>query len=75
VKDCPLEYTSPNAPAKRDVLGTILIVGIGRTLAVCAHELHCESGVNPGLLGMTKVASEDSVRMEPVAASFDFGGY
>src|SRR6266581_2843841 len=23
VNDCPLEYTSPNAPQKRDVLGTI----------------------------------------------------
>lgn len=22
---CPLEYTSPNAPSKRDVLGTLLI--------------------------------------------------
>src|SRR6202158_6263707 len=25
VKDCPLQYTSPNAPQKRDVLGTILL--------------------------------------------------
>jgi hypothetical protein len=23
--DCPLHYTSPNAPKKRDVLGTILL--------------------------------------------------
>ena len=25
VKDCPLRYTSPNAPQKRDVLGSILL--------------------------------------------------
>jgi hypothetical protein len=25
VEDCPLRYTSPNAPLKRDVLGTILL--------------------------------------------------
>ena len=25
VVECPLEYTSPNAPEKRDVLGTILL--------------------------------------------------
>src|ERR1700688_2530538 len=25
VEDCPLEYTSPNAPSKRDVLGTVLL--------------------------------------------------
>jgi hypothetical protein len=24
VADCPLHYTSPNAPAKRDVLGTVM---------------------------------------------------
>src|SRR6516164_2071497 len=25
VADCPLHYTSPNAPAKRDVLGTVML--------------------------------------------------
>src|ERR1700730_273284 len=25
VADCPLHYRSPNAPAKRDVLGTVLL--------------------------------------------------
>jgi hypothetical protein len=25
VADCPLHYTSPNAPRKRDVLGTVLL--------------------------------------------------
>jgi len=25
VEDCPLAYTSPNAPSKRDVLGTLML--------------------------------------------------
>jgi hypothetical protein len=25
IADCPLHYTSPNAPAKRDILGTVLL--------------------------------------------------
>src|SRR6266705_5946454 len=62
VNDCPLQYKSPNAPPKRDVLGTILL----SVLAGHWRYAHMNSirgdGVNPELLGMTKVASEDSVR-------------
>jgi hypothetical protein len=52
VADCPLHYTSPNAPEKRDVLGTVY-----------AHmtTLRCDP-VNPPLLGMNEVVSEDAVR-------------
>jgi hypothetical protein len=62
VKDCPVTYTSPNAPAKLDVLGTILLcvlAGHWRYAHITALRF---DGVNPGLLGMTKVCSEDSVR-------------
>jgi hypothetical protein len=62
VDDCPLHYTSPNAPAKRDVLGTVLL----SVLAGHHRYAHMTSvrsdNVNPGLLGMTKVVSEDTVR-------------
>ncbi len=62
VADCPLRYTSPNAPSKRDVLGTVLL----SVLAGQSRYAHITSlrgdGVNPALLGMDKVASEDSVR-------------
>jgi hypothetical protein len=62
VKDCPLHYTSPNAPPKRDVLGTILLsVPAGHWRYAHISALRGD-GVNPELLGMTKVASEDSVR-------------
>src|SRR5213075_150696 len=36
VADCPLSFTSPNAPRKRDVLGTLLL-GSRRSSALCAH--------------------------------------
>ena len=62
VKECPLSYTSPNAPSKRDVLGTILL----SILSGHKHYAHITSiradSVNPQLLGMSKVVSEDSVR-------------
>ena len=62
VSDCPLHYRSPNAPSKRDVLGTVLLsvlAGHWRYAHITAPR---GDGVNPGLLGMSRVASEDSVR-------------
>ena len=62
VADCPLVYRSPNAPCKRDILGTVLL----SILAGHRRYSHIGSlrsdGVNPELLGMTQVMSEDSVR-------------
>lgn len=62
VKDCPLEYTSPNAPQKLDVLGTILLSVLAGHWRYAHISALRGDGVNPELLGMTKVASEDSVR-------------
>jgi len=62
VNDCPLHYTSPNAPPKRDVLGTILLSVLAGHWRYAHISAIRGDGVNPGLLGMTKVASEDSVR-------------
>jgi len=62
VAECPLVWRSPNAPAKRDILGTVLL----SILAGHWRYAHITSiradGVNPALLGMGKVVSEDSVR-------------
>ena len=62
VKDSPLSYTSPNAPKKEDVLGTILL----SVLAGHRRYAHITAirgdGVNPEMLGMSRVVSEDSVR-------------
>jgi hypothetical protein len=62
VEECPLHYSSPNAPRKRDVLGTILLsVLAGHWRYAHIHAIRGD-GINRELLGMTKVASEDSVR-------------
>jgi len=60
--DCPLSYTSPNAPNVQDVLGTLVL----SILAGHKHYAHITTirtdQVNPELLGMTGVVSEDSIR-------------
>lgn len=62
VAECPLVYTSPNAPQVRDVLGTAflsILAGHHRYAHVTALR---HDQVNPPLLGMSKVVSEDSMR-------------
>src|SRR5246500_5643327 len=60
--DCPLLFTSPNAPRKRDVLGTLLLsVLAGHRRYAHVTALRCDA-VNPPLLGMSKVVSEDALR-------------
>ena len=62
VDDCPIHYTSPNAPSKRDILGTVLLsVLAGHRRYAHITTIRSDS-VNPRLLGMKKVTSEDSVR-------------
>ena len=54
VADCPLHYTSPNAPSKRDVLGTVLLsVLAGHWRYAHITTLRCDA-VNPPLLGMKR---------------------
>jgi hypothetical protein len=62
VQDCPLHYTSANAPEKRDVLGTLLLSVLSGHWRYSHISALRNDGVNPELLGMTKVVSEDSVR-------------
>jgi hypothetical protein len=62
VADCPLSFTSPNAPNKRDLLGTVMLsVLAGHRRYAHITVLRCDP-VNPPLLGMRKVLSEDAVR-------------
>jgi hypothetical protein len=54
VADCPLCFTSPNAPRKRDVLSTLLLsVLAGHRCYAQVTALRCDA-VNPPLLGMSK---------------------
>lgn len=62
LESCPLSYASPNAPSKADVLGTwMLSVLSGHKRYAHVTAMRCD-GVNPGLLGMGKVISEDALR-------------
>ena len=61
LESCPLTYSSPNAPSKFEVLGTWLLsmlAGHRRYAHVMA--IRCD-GINPGLLGMRKILSEDAL--------------
>lgn len=62
VDDCRLSYLSPNSPSKRDVLGTLLLsILAGHKRYAHITTIRCD-GVNPDLLGMNKIISEDSMR-------------
>lgn len=62
VRDCPLTYTSPNAPEVRDVLGTLMLsILAGHKRYAHITALRADD-VLPGLLGMDKIVSEDSAR-------------
>lgn len=62
VQDCPLHYTSRNAPPKEDILGTVMLS------VVAGHKRYAHittvrsDSVLPQLLGMKRVRSEDAVR-------------
>ena len=62
VDQCPLTYTSPNAPTKAEILGTILLS------VLSGHRRYAHiTGVRgdtvlPRLLGIGKLRSEDSIR-------------
>ena len=62
VADCPLHLTSPNAPRRRDVLGTVLLSVLSGQWRYAHITGLRGDGVNPKLLGMRKVVSEDAVR-------------
>ena len=62
VEDCPLTRQSPNAPHNRDVLGTLLLsILSGHQRYAHITALRSDT-VNPKLLGMKKIISEDSMR-------------
>ncbi len=71
VDDCPLHFTSPNAPAKGDVLGTLflsVLAGQKRYSHVTAIR---GDSVMAGLLGMKRIMSQDSVRRAFLKAEAD----
>jgi hypothetical protein len=61
VGDCPLSYSSPNAPTNRDILGTwMLSVLAGHKRYAYVTALRGD-GVSPQVLGMRRIVGEDSL--------------
>ena len=62
VQECPLQRRSPNAPANVDLLGTLLLSVLAGQRRYAHITAIRADGVNPELLGMSRVLSEDAVR-------------
>lgn len=62
VESCPLSYTSPNAPSKRDVLGTLLLVILAGHRRYAHITALRGDTVAAKALGMDNVISEDAMR-------------
>lgn len=68
-EDYPLAHVSANAPSKAEVPGTWMLS------ILAGHQRYAHvtalggDGVNPGLLGMNRVISEDALRRTLAAAS------
>ena len=73
IADCPLHYTSPNAPEVRDVIGTwVLSVLAGQRRYAHVTALRADS-VLPELMGMGRIVSEDSLRRALAAIPVEQG--
>ena len=59
---CPLLFSSPNAPKVRDVIGTLVLAIVSGAWRYAHVSALRHDGINPPLLGMSKVCSDDSVR-------------
>src|SRR5271166_4731593 len=61
VADCPLRYGSPNAPKKRDVVGTAMLAMLaGHKRYAHIAALRCDA-VLPELLGMSKKVDSNEI--------------
>jgi hypothetical protein len=60
--DCPLTYTSNNAPDKRDVLGAMLLSVLGGQTRYAHMSSLRGDLLDADLLGVNQVPSEDSIR-------------
>lgn len=62
VAGCPMNYSSPNAPDVRDVLGTWLLSILDGQKRYAHVACLRGDGVAPEILGMSKVISDESLR-------------
>ena len=62
VDECPLFFKSNNAPKKIDVLGSLFLSILSGHKRYAHITTLMSDSVNPALLGMNKIVSEDSAR-------------
>lgn len=62
VEECPLQYRSPNAPPKQDILGTVMLSVLAGHKRYAHITTVRSDNVLPQLLAMKRVRSEDAVR-------------
>lgn len=62
LKDCSLDYTRPNAPSRAAVLGAWPLSILARHNRYTHVMALRNEGVKPGLLGMSRILSEDALR-------------
>lgn len=62
IEDCPLYYTSHNAPNKRDVLGSLFLSVLSGHKRFAHITTLRSDQTNAKLLGMSKIVSDDSAR-------------
>lgn len=62
VEECPLEYVSPNAPSKSEILGTILFSVLSGHRRYAHITGIRQDAILPKLLGIERFRSEDSIR-------------
>lgn len=62
VEDCPITYLSNNAPTKRELLGSLVLSILSGHRRYAHMQALVGDGVNPKLLGMSKLVSDDSAR-------------
>ncbi len=62
MEQAPLTSKSPNAPQVRDGLGTVLLSILAGANRYAQGNALRDDGVNPDLLGMKRVGSDDAVR-------------
>ena len=73
IADCPLHYTSPNAPEVRDVIGTWVLSALaGHRRYAHVTALRSDT-VLPELMGMSRIVSEDSLRRALAAIPLEQG--
>ena len=62
VNECPLTFSSNNAPKKIDILGSLFLSILSGHKRYAHITTLMNDTVNPALLGMNKIVSEDSAR-------------